>query len=341
MSEFQSRIEVFKVTHNWPVIMLFILTGSLIGWAIAMILPAPYRAESSLHVSYNSDIHARNIDDFKNWQMGELNIFIFSPVVLEETMNKLRAQDPYWNSVSPEELRSALNVYWRNVGEWRLVAKVESREHAEQLVETWKQVILEQAGIALSSARSTLELETQIKAISLSQVDIDQRAAELRQIKESLQSWKTSLDQQAKDNPLSELERWYLNSQVARIVTLDPLGALLMEQIPPLESPASEYLPWLDRALAILDRELLTVEDQSAQLSSQYDALYEKWAAQLAASNGLTAYLAVESLDSANHQTQSIRSTSTMAFVGGLLGLLAWGLIWLARPIRQTKTQAQ
>jgi hypothetical protein len=339
MNEFQSRLEVLKVTHNWPVIMLFILAGGLIGWAIAMILPAPYRAESSLHVSYNSDIHARNIDDFKNWQMGELNIFIFSPAVLEETMNRLRAQEPSWNSVSPDELRSALNVYWRNVGEWRLVAKAKSRQQAEQLVGTWKQVVLEKTDLALSHARSALELDTQTQAISRAQVDAEQRAIELRQIKEGLQSWKGSLDQDKKGKPLSELERWHLNSQIARIATFDPVGTLLLEEIPPTESPAGDYLPWIDRALSILDRELLTLEDQSAQLRVQYDTLSDKLADELAASNGLTAYLAVESLDSVASQTQRVRSASQMAFVGGLFGLLVWSLIWLARPIRQVKNQ--
>ena len=338
MNEWYIRTEILNVTHRWPLIVLFILAGYLIGWAVAVILPAPHRAESSLHVSYNGDIHARNIDDFKNWQMGEMNIFIYNNKVLEETLTKLREQDPYWNTVTKEELRSSLNVYWRNVGEWRLVAEARGQQRAEQIVETWKQVTLEQVSLALSHARSTLELDTQIQEISRTRVDVKQRAAELRQIKEGLQSWKTSLDQDRKGKALTPLERWHLASQVARIVTWDPLGDILLEQIPPIESLASEYLPWIDRALVLLDREQHTLDDQSAQLASDYAVLYQAWSNELAASHGLTAYVAVESLDPVVYErAKPVRSTALIAFVGGMLGLLIWALIWLAGPVRRAR----
>lgn len=340
MNSWYLRAEILNISHRWPLIVMFILAGSLVGWTISVILPAPHRAESSLHVSYNSDIHARNIDDFKNWQMGELNIFIFNDQVLEETLTRLREHDPFWNSITKEEMRSGLNVYWRNVGEWRLVAKANGQSRAEQLVETWKQVILEQVSIALAHAISALELDTQIQEISRRKVAVEQRIVELQHIKEGLLGWEASLDEVRKGESLSVLERWHLISQVARIVTWDPLGAALLEQVPSIESPASEYLPWINRALASLDRELLALEDQSGQLASEYDLLFQSWSDELAASRGLTAYVAVESLSSqVNQRAQPVRSTSLMIFVGGMLGLLIWALAWLVGPVRQARSQ--
>src|SRR5512139_1950407 len=117
------RANILGNAHRWPVVMLFVLAGSLLGLLLAFLWPTPYRAEAGLQVAYNADVHPRNPDDFKNWQMEQLDVLIHSDEVLHETLARLQSQDPSWNSYTLDEIRSKVHTYWRNAGEWRLVAE--------------------------------------------------------------------------------------------------------------------------------------------------------------------------------------------------------------------------
>lgn len=339
VNEWNPRAEILAVSHRWPVVMLFILVGSLVGAAIAYLLPSPYRAESSLHVAYNADVHLRNPDDYKNWQMEQLNILIVSDDVLQETINRLAALDEGWSHLTPDDLRTDLHVYWRNAGEWNLVAEASTPGRAQQLLDTWQQVILEQIEAATAHAYTVLDLSTRVDTTYLERMDANQRIAVLKQVRESLQSWMRENPGGNASAPLESRERWTLLSAVSNAAGLDPEGAALLEEAPSPEAGASAYIPWLEKSVVFIDQQLVTLDFLSRQLSAEYDQLYAQWSQENEATRGLTAYLVVKPLDGDDQPVQAVRSTALMAFVGGGLGLLIWALVWLVKPVSRARSQ--
>lgn len=339
VNDWNPRAEILDATHRWPIVMLFILAGSLIGVAVSYLLPSPFRAEASLLVAYNSDVHTRNPDDYKNWQMEQLNLFILSEDVLQKTLDRLIAQDQAWSTSSVESLGDRLHVYWRNAGEWRLVAEVATPQQADELVSTWEQVILEEIAVANTHANNVLSLSINLDNLSNRRLDLKLRAVQLEQIREALQNWGKEVDASQSDQPLDALQRGFLLSRVSSLAGWHPEGLALLDATPPEDATAKEYIPWVEEALIFLEEELAALEPQSSEITAEYDQLYTAWQEELTATQGLTAYLIVDPLDEPAEAARKIRPTSLMAFVGGLLGLLVWSLIWLVRPIRQAKTQ--
>jgi len=327
------RAEILQSAHRWPIIMLFILVGSLTGVLFAYLLPTPYQAEAGLQVTYNADVHPRNPDDFKNWQMEQLDILIHSDEVLQETLLRLRAQDPSWDATSLDDLRASVHTYWRNAGEWRLVAEATTPTQTEELVKTWEQVVLLQLDQALGQARTAFSLSTRMGAISANLANLKMDDARLVQIQQALTSWKESATTDSSSQPLSALDRWLLISRVSQVSDWDPAGLALLDETPPVEAAVADYIPWIDKTLVLIAEELEVIEPQSSQLQVEYDQLYAEHALALDASRGLTAYLAAESLDQGDRPAEQVRPVGLMIFVGGLLGLLAWLMFFVARPL--------
>ena len=326
------RANILESAHRWPIIMLFVLGGSLIGLLFAYLRPTPFRAEAGLQVTYNADVHPRNPDDFKNWQMEQLDVLIHSDEVMQETLSRLQTEDPTWNSYTVDDLRLKVHTYWRNAGEWRLVAEAPTAAQSEALVNTWEQVVLEQLDQALQQARSAFDLSTRMGAVSANLADLKADSAKLEQVQQVLKKWKESVGS-GNSQPLTELDRWMLTSRVAQIAGWDPASMALLGETPHSEAAASDYIPWIDKALALITAQLDVIGPQTSQLQAEYDQLYAEHAVALAASRGLTSYLSAGSLDQADHPARQIRPVSQMVFVGGLLGLLVWVLYFFARPM--------
>jgi hypothetical protein len=331
------RAEILESAHRWPIIMLFILVGSLTGALFAYLLPTPYQAEAGLQVTYNADVHPRNPDDFKNWQMEQLDILIHSDEVLQAMLLRLRAQDSSWDATSLDDLRASVHTYWRNAGEWRLVAEATTPTQAEELVETWEQIVLLQLDQALTQARTAFSLSTRIGAISANLANLKMDNARLVQIQQALTSWKKSAMTNNSSQPLSALDRWLLISRVAQVSGWDPAGLALFDETPPLEAAVADYIPWIDKTLVLIAEKLEVMEAQSSQLQVEYDQLAVGHAVALDASRGLTAYLAAESLDQGDRPAERVRPVGLMIFVGGLLGLLAWLMLFIARPLMRKR----
>ena len=193
------RDEIFEAAHRWPIIVASVLVGSLIGILVSSIWPSPYRATLELSVGLNpyrvsdddyisefAGVPFRNADDYKYWQMLQLNALVLSDDYLDETLERLREIDEHWQEVSVEELRKIFQVYWRNAGTWRIAAEVSKTQLAEQAVETWRDVILEKTEASIASAQEIFLLELQIQAIRDSLLKVRIRSDLLLEVEETL-----------------------------------------------------------------------------------------------------------------------------------------------------------
>jgi len=328
------RSEILDISHRWQQVFVAFLLGSLLGWCAAFLFPSPYRGQTEIYVAYNGDAIFRNADDYKNWQFGELEAYVTSNDVLDETLRRLRQQDAYWGGVTGAQLEPHLQAFWRNAGKWRLAADWPGRERSTQLNLAWSEVVLEKTKSAAEHARTVLVLEAQLEALSRTDVDVRSRLVQLTQIRQALRVWRGEHEQQSGE-PVDELARWRLEFLAANAAGFLPGKLVLPGHYPPPEADASAYLPGLDQAIVALDEALVILSAQSADLATQRETLMARWQEESKASHNLTANLQIDALSSESPPVQPIRPTGQLALVGGGLGILTWGLVWLGRPARK------
>ena len=333
-NEWTLRAEILAIAHRWPQVFIAFLLGSLLGWGAGLLFPTSYRAQTEISVGYNADAIYRNPDDYKNWQFEELDAYLVSNDVLSETMQRLRQQDPYWLEIKIKDIKPDLRTYWRNAGRWRLVADWPTQQHATQLSQTWTEVILEKTSQTAAHAQAVLALEAQIGATSREEVGVRLQYTRLAQVRSALDTWRQAQDPSA-NQPLDTLARWRLQFLAASIASHVPVELALLVDFPKPDAPTSAYLPAVDQAMVALDESVAVVERQLADLTAQREALMEGWKSESEASHNLTAHLVVEPISVEDNGARPVRSSSQMALVGGLLGLLVWALVWLARPLRK------
>ena len=110
--EWSLREEILAAAHRWPEIVAFGLVGVLLGWALALLWPVPYQATLGLNVGLNvyhipegqslsgfDHSELRLVDDYKNWQLANLDTMVSTDRILDETLTRLRSQDEYWLGV--------------------------------------------------------------------------------------------------------------------------------------------------------------------------------------------------------------------------------------------------
>lgn len=334
------RKEILEFAHYWPAIFLAFLLGSLLGFGVSYLFPTPYRAETGLSVTYNGDFFPRNPDDYKNWYLGQLDVFVKSNEVLQGTLHLLQQEDPYWQGISVESLLPSLHTYWRNAGKWRLVAENPDAGHATQAVQAWKSTILTQANAGIDQGSRMLDLTNQYNEVVQLEAETGMRLQELAAVKEALQSWQATLKLPGSQSPLNMLDRWHLLSLTARTTSLFTTSQQLSSDPPAADTAPQDYLPWLDQAQAALGDEASIVQKQAADLAIQREQLKQRWDQANKASNGLSAYMTVQSIANDNQPAQPVRKQSAAALIGGIVGLIAWVMVWLGRPLRKRLRRA-
>jgi len=335
VNEWSVREEAFAIAHRWPIPVLAFIIGSLVGLGFALIYPSPHRASTDLSVAYNADVINNNPDDYKNWQLSQLNALAIAPDVLQETLNRLQASDPSWAGVSPEELQKSLILTWRNTGLWHLAAENVQPQKAIQELQVWSDVILEKYHQAFEGAAQMAAFDRQLIPVNQTITQAKWRHAELTSVKAGLQDWLGSASQAQADQPPDNLTRWRLWSLVENAAGSDPAWKTLLDGIPSPQAAIQAYIPWVEQIISVIDNEAQTLQVQIDSLTPEQISLAEKQAAATQASRGLSGNLIVEKATNAAPEVASLRPTSLLALVGGILGFLVWLIAWLARiPFR-------
>jgi hypothetical protein len=342
-NDWSFRDEILTATQHWPWLALFCLLGCLAGWAISFIWPSPHRATTELYVGLNvyrssedtnasqyAGIELVNANDYKNWQMASLNSLTTMDGVIQETLQRLKETDPYWQKVDPAQLAKSLHVYWRNAGKWRLVAENENPRHASQAVTIWQDVVLDQVHAAVNESQRAMVLEFQLKSIAAAQSQIITGTETLKQTQADLASWHDQLAQKSPDLALDSTERWQLWRSVVRN-HLDASWDPLLESYPVPTAAARDYSSWVEQVTPALAETIQTQENQIENLSAQTSEVKRQFAEASQKSRGLSATLDVEKISGARTEQTVVRPTGMLVLVGSLIGLVAWLIQWFAR----------
>ncbi len=328
---------IYDAAHRWPVLLAYILVGSLLGLGMVYLFPTPYQASVEIYVAVNVDAIYRNPDDYKNAILSELNTLALSEDVLQETLTLLRQQDPVWEEVDLSRLSASFSVNYRTAGKWRLAVRRPDSEQASQAAQTWAEVVFESAQAAIQRSRQLLDLDTQLQVVSGEYYNLLTRLERLESAQTALQEWLPGLDAQGQQ-PLDPTQRWQLIHLVSGGADFEPGWLLLLDQVPPPDAPALEYVPWVEQALAAMDVDLAAVQIEQESALIQYDELAAQREVEFQASKGLSAFLYLEQLPTSTQAAAPVRPVGLALLLGGITGILVWGAALLFRATRRPQS---
>ena len=344
-NQWSLREEILTLSHRWPVIILFCLAGAALGWGVSRVWPSPHEATAELYVAinvyralddHNVPIKFNYADDYKNWQMANLNTMIYMDPVILETLNRLRQQDSYWDNVSQDDLVSMLHVYWRNAGKWRLVADNSQPKRAAQAVQAWQKVVLEQLTVAIQESQKTMEIDNQLQALAQNQANVISGTVGLQQASAAFKVSRQALAQAPSGQVVAEAERQkilaVLQNAGARTVV-----SSLSATFPETGSSNGQVVSWLDSAIPGLDAAIQSWQARGEQLKQQQAQLSQAYADASKKSLGFSANLQAEPVSGGPPTLSSTRPTAILVLVGAAMGLLAWLLaaaLYITRKAR-------
>ena len=341
--ELSLRDEILHISHRWPIIFSFCLIGVLIGWGVSLFWPTTHRASKEIYVGINpyqaltdrsasehASVQFNNPDDYKNWQMANLNVLIQTDWMIDETLSNLQIQDDYWKGASREDLARMLKVNWRNAGKWRLVAESDDPSRAAQALTVWHDTVIKNVQNAVGEAQNTLALDTQLQSFSSDQTRAISRLAELIQLRETVATHLKTASAWPEDYQPSQDEHWELWYPVAQ-ADLEKAWEPLLDVFPIDGSPASSYIDWLIQTTIVLDQDIWTLEAQSKALQVQINETSARYKDASNKSFGLSGNLQVEKIRRRPPEQYAVRPTGLLILVGGILGLLLWIILWLGR----------
>ena len=207
-----------------------------------------------------------------------------------------------------------------------------------QLVQAWQAAVVEQVDEATSSAVIVLDLSAQIGALAAEKASLELRAEEITGVKNALLAWRNEHQGVGGTTPLSTTARWHLQTIMASLTGLNPIVLSLIDQIPPSEAPVVAYTTWVDQMVGLLENELAVIEERYGETDTRGKELEGRLNEVIESSHELTAFLIVEPAFDNLPGVQPVRKSAQMALVGGFLGVLLWGIIWLGRPVRRAGT---
>jgi len=333
VSDWSVRDEIIRVTHYWPIPVIAFLIGSLVGWGLSYILPPAYQAEVELFVAYDDARKCRNPDDCKNWQLEQTDALAKSQIVIEPTLSRLRAIDPFWEDVNPDQFAGMFDVLWRNTGKWRLVVRSNDPEKSKAAVEEWSQVFLEEYQAAQEHSLRLIDLNAQVRALNQIQVQLDRKIIILNMVISEISEIRGLLAALDPDEQLPELTRWNLYNLAAQASSANPAWLELLDSFPDEMASQSDYIKWLDQLSISVDQESESSRIQLEQLDFENKKTLDQIKIESEGSHGLSQTIEVSRMVEAKPQVIESRRTTTAAVLGGIIGLLVWGIVWIAVPI--------
>lgn len=336
MNEWSLRDYILNLLHRWYFIAACFLAGALLGWLASMLWPSMFRAHMDVYLGINAyrgprDRYIVNVaqdelsslDDYKNWQMEQVNILAFHDDFLMETLERLQTLDAYWDAKTVEDLYFNLKGSWRNAGRWHLSAEFSQEEQASDAVQVWAEVIDERISNAILHARQVVVLDTRMVALADQQTDLETRLQALMQAQVDLEKARLALESLDDDQPWDTFNHWHLLSQVTQAADWNPGWLALLEDYPAPSALPGEYSLWVERALSVVDNELADLPSQIEAMQAQFDSLAGQYQEEVDKSLALSSAMEIELPERIKPQTELVRPASTLMLVGGILGVLA------------------
>jgi hypothetical protein len=296
-----------------------------------------YRSNRDLYVIEVAENEFRNRDDYKNWQMRQLNALALSDEYLEETLNRLQALDAYWQGLDVPELREMLVIAWRNTGEWHFAALNAEPDRAAQAAVTWSNVVIEEVNISIAAAERLIFLDSRLNALDQAFVAAETRQILLQDTQSMLGEWQALLAALPTEETLSSAAHWELIAAVTLAADWSTGWAATLDAQPTLGAHPAVYMDWLEQVDALITAELAVLPTQIESLQTDHAKVSAEYELAAVESRTLSAGMEVAQIKEQTPAIIHLRPVGTLMLVGGLLGLLVWMIIGLYQIARRTE----
>jgi hypothetical protein len=319
---------------------------------ISWIFPANYRASATIYVALNpyrtyedSNFLANvkpeysNLDDYKNWQMGQLNTVVFLDEIVQETLDRLKEKDQTWEPIEAKQLREQFITEWRSAGKWSLVAENRDEELSAQAAETWGEVVVERVGAAVDSARDLISIDYELEAAAENLNVARHQLQQLENTHDQLEGWLLNVQEFPAEEPIDVAERWRILGLVTDLAQFEPGWIELLKNQPEESASRDVTMNWIGQVLNKIEAETSILEESIEQLEQEQADLEEQYAAQFDLSRGLSPNMEIERIESV--PAERVQPHALMTLVGGVCGLLLWVFKELVRITNQVKRNEQ
>lgn len=341
-----TRTEILKASHQWYIILGFCLAGILLGWLASWFIPAKYRSVKAIYVGINAynafadrnaaehaGVKFNNPDDYKNWQMANLNAVITSEDVFARTLNTLRETDSLWDNVTTKELANILHAKWRNAGKWFLVAESDDQKLSTQAVLAWHDEVLTTVQAAILQAQKAYTIDIQLNSLNNKLAEIQAAAASLEQTLSRFQDLQNELAGINPNDPIPPLITQTADALITTLPQSEGWQSIIAEQ-PADNASAEDYSNWVDQVITALEQ---NIANNHAQINNLVENIASQSSAYSQASDksyGLSPNLQVEKISSFTPRETVLRPTGSLVLIGGILGLFTWLLLWISKFTR-------
>ncbi len=328
--------------HQWPALLGLIALGCIAGWLNSFLWPSAIKAKAEMYVAINpyralSDANflaiARpkysNIDDYKNWQMSQLESAIFLEEILLPTLETLRLKDAYWGDITPIELSDMLTAEWRSAGTWTLIASHQEAQRAEEAVRAWTEIIMARIPKAIGAARNAITLEQQLQAMAYQYVEISLQIEHLETTLRMLTEWKNALESDPNSEPLDPLTYQQMVGAIAQVADFTPTWLELLREQPSSEATPDDIIAWLEQVIPSIEANLALQKSHTNWLGEERTRLARLFDAESRTSLGLSPNLEITLLR--YYPPTQRRPSSTLMLLGGVIGGLVWIMLLLGQ----------
>jgi len=332
--------ELYKIFHQWHIMLLVIGLGCLVGWLTSYIFPSKFRSISEVYVGFNpyrtysdTDFLAltkpkySNLDNYLFWQMAQLEEVAYLKEIVNESLTQLQNKNPYWKNISEENFQEMLGVDWRSAGKWSFIVENSNEEHAEEAVVIWSEIVKETAKNAVVASQETFMIDQELQSIQDKLIELKLREVKLQRTQISIQNWKYSIQEFEPDQAIDKEYEWEIINIVTLAADFTPAWQNLLENRPISVYTKNNYINWLDQVFSTIDLELNSIYDEILILEQKDDELGKVYTEISNRSLGLSPNLTIE--NTINHKPKLIRPKSTLTLIGGCVGLLTFFFIRL------------
>jgi len=338
--ELYFRDFIRDLSQKWYLIVVCFAVGSLIGWGAGFLWLPFYRADIDLYVGINpyrslrdryvaetAQDEFRNIDDYKNWQMEQLNTLATQDAFLVDTLGRLQVHDQAWDETSVAELRTLLRGSWRNAGRWHLSAEAQHPVIAQQAVTVWGQVINERIHEALEHSRQVVALDSQLTALAEQETALELHSIVLERAQANLLEIQVDWDDRSVDSVLPSFEYWQVMSYAAQSADRRLGWENALEAQPAADAELSNHQDWLQSVLTLIENDISILPDKIQFLAEQHADVAAQYALEAKLSLGLSANMDIQLLTDEVTSVEVVRPTKLFMLLGGFIGILVW-LLW-------------
>jgi len=332
--------ELYKLFHQWHIMILIVGIGFFVGWMISYICPSKYRAISEIYVALNpyrtySDTtflaltHPKysNLDNYLFWQMSQLEEVVYLSAIVNESLNQLQQIDPYWKTITEENFREMLEVDWRAAGKWSFIVEHYDPEHAEQAAITWSDFASNTVKNAVIAAQETFMIDQELQSIEDKKIEAQLRIEKLNQTNKSILDWKKTTRDNDLDLAIDNNLKWEIINIITLAADFSPLWQDILNKQPSSEAALKYYNSWINQVSITIDNEIQALQEETTSLEQKDDQLSDHYKEVSYESLGLSPNLAIENV--VNYNSELIRPTSTISLIGGGVSLFLWLFIKL------------